>query len=80
VRVGREDPAVYEQKQARALDIIRTRKVWFLYAVDEEIEGEYILAAPEITGETVPDDILARLVLRAAGDTIRELREELGDV
>lgn len=80
VEIGPEDRAVFEQKQARALDVIRNGKVWFLYAVNDDLEGEYIACAPSVDGKSVPADVLARVLLRAVEETARELREALGDV
>lgn len=79
-KFGEHDSAMFEQVQARALDIIRTRKVWFLYAITDQIEGEYLLAAPEFGDATdLPPRILTRALIAAAIDTLAELRSELED-
>lgn len=79
-KFGEYDPAEFEQAQARALEMLRERKCWFVYAIADDLTGEYVLAAPESAfSANLPRRLLTRALVGAALDTLEEMRDELED-
>ncbi len=69
---------MFDQMQAEALNVIRSHKVWFVFAVDEEMDCSLLIACPEtVRSDTLDGTILYRLLL---GGVIAAAVEGLQDV
>lgn len=76
-----QDPAMFEQMQAEALDIIRKHKVWFVFAVDEEMDCSVVIACPEtVHSDTLTGALLYKIllggVIQAAVDALWDVKDE----
>lgn len=77
-KFGEYDSAEFEQAQARALEMIRERRCWFIYAIADDLTGEYVVAAPEVSlSVDLPHRLLTRVLVGAAIATLEEMRDEL---
>lgn len=76
-----QDAAAFDQLQAEALNVIRKHKVWFVFAVDEDMDCSLLIACPErvvsdmITGPMLYKMLLAS-VMAAAAEALVEAENE----
>lgn len=83
---GEGSVADFDQVQASALELIRSRRAWFVYAVDDHLEGTYRVIAPELVDagrladvdvSRVPGDLQPRIMLLAMLRAVRVTVDEL---
>jgi hypothetical protein len=76
-----QDPAMFDQLQAEAIDALRKNVVWFVFAVDQEMKCTLAIACPErvesdqITGPELYQ-MLLHGVIGAACDALYEASED----
>lgn len=68
---------MFDQLQAEAIDVIRSHKVWFVFAVDEDLGCTLLVACPEtIESETLDGPMLYRILLSGViGAAVESLHE-----